>query len=186
MSLQARKIRLIMSLRRAGITDTRVLAALERVPREKFVLPHFHDQAYEDQALPIAQGQTISQPQIVALMTEALQVEKSHKVLEIGTGSGYQAAVLSRLARRVYTIERFQSLLKEAEARFHELRIHNITSKVADGAKGWKEQAPFDRIIVTAAADGVPQVLVDQLGDGGVMVVPVGAERGDQVLLRLT
>ena len=186
MSLQARKIRLIMSLRRAGITDTRVLAALERVPREKFVLPHFHDQAYEDQALPIAQGQTISQPQIVALMTEALQVEKTHKVLEIGTGSGYQAAVLSRLARRVYTIERFASLLKEAEARIHELRIHNITSKVADGAKGWKEQAPFNRIIVTAAADTVPQVLIDQLAEGGIMVVPVGAERGDQVLLRLT
>ena len=186
MSLQARKIRLIMSLRRAGITDTRVLAALERIPRENFVLPHFHDQAYEDQALPIAQGQTISQPQIVALMTEALQVEKTHKVLEIGTGSGYQAAVLSRLARRVYTIERFASLLKEAEARFHELRIHNITSKVADGAKGWKEQAPFNRIIVTAAADTVPQVLIDQLAEGGIMVVPVGAERGDQVLLRLT
>jgi protein-L-isoaspartate(D-aspartate) O-methyltransferase len=186
MSLQARKIRLIMSLRRAGITDTRVLAAIERIPRENFVLPHFHDQAYEDQALPIAQGQTISQPQIVALMTEALQVEKTHKVLEIGTGSGYQAAVLSRLARRVYTIERFASLLKEAEARFHELRIHNITSKVADGAKGWKEQAPFNRIIVTAAADTVPQVLIDQLAEGGIMVVPVGAERGDQVLLRLT
>jgi protein-L-isoaspartate(D-aspartate) O-methyltransferase len=186
MSLHARKIRLIMSLRRAGITDTRVLAALERVPREAFVLPHFHDQAYEDQALPIAQGQTISQPQIVALMTESLQVEKSHKVLEIGTGSGYQAAVLSRLARRVYTIERFQSLLKEAELRFRDLRIHNITSKVADGAKGWKEQAPFERIIVTAAADGIPQTLVDQLADGGIMVVPVGAERGDQVLLRLT
>ncbi len=186
MSLQARKIRLIMSLRRAGITDTRVLAAIERIPRENFVLPHFHDQAYEDQALPIAQGQTISQPQIVALMTEALQVEKTHKVLEIGTGSGYQAAVLSRLARRVYTIERFASLLKEAEARFHDLRIHNITSKVADGAKGWKEQAPFNRIIVTAAADTVPQVLIDQLAEGGIMVVPVGAERGDQVLLRLT
>jgi protein-L-isoaspartate(D-aspartate) O-methyltransferase len=186
MSLHARKIRLIMNLRRAGITDTRVLAALERIPRETFVLPHFHDQAYEDQALPIAQGQTISQPQIVALMTEALQVEKSHKVLEIGTGSGYQAAVLSRLARRVYTIERFASLLKEAEARFHALRIHNITSKVADGAKGWKEQAPFDRIIVTAAADSVPQSLLDQLSEGGIMVIPVGAERGDQVLLRLT
>ena len=186
MSLHARKIRLIMSLRRAGITDTRVLAALELIPREAFVLPHFHDQAYEDQALPIAQGQTISQPQIVALMTEALQVEKSHKVLEIGTGSGYQAAVLARLARRVYTIERFASLLKEAEARFHAMRIHNITSKVADGSKGWKEQAPFDRIIVTAAADGVPQALLDQLAEGGIMVVPVGAERGDQVLLRLT
>jgi protein-L-isoaspartate(D-aspartate) O-methyltransferase len=134
----------------------------------------------------IGHRSTISQPFIVALMTHLADVRPDHTSLEIGTGSGYQAAVLSRLARRVYTIERFQSLLKEAEARFHELRIHNITSKVADGAKGWKEQAPFDRIIVTAAADGVPQVLVDQLADGGVMVVPVGAERGDQVLLRLT
>jgi protein-L-isoaspartate(D-aspartate) O-methyltransferase len=114
MSLAARKIRLIMNLRRAGITDLAVLGAMERVPREAFVLPHFHDQAYEDQALPIAQGQTISQPQIVATMTEALQVTKSHKVLEIGTGSGYQTAVLSKLARRVYTIERFKSLLDEA------------------------------------------------------------------------
>jgi len=185
-SLAARKIRLIMSLRRAGVTDSAVLNALERVPREAFVLPHFHDQAYEDQALPIAQGQTISQPQIVAMMTEALQVTKSHKVLEIGTGSGYQTAVLSRLARRIYTIERFKSLLDEAEARFKQLRIHNITSKCADGSKGWKEQAPFDRIIVTAAAPELPQTLADQLAVGGIMVVPIGAERGDQVLERIT
>ncbi len=185
MSLAARKIRLIMSLRRAGVTDTAVLAAIERVPREVFVLPHFHDQAYEDQALPIAQGQTISQPQIVAVMTEALQVRKTHKVLEIGTGSGYQAAVLSKLARRVYTIERFKSLLKEAENRFHHLRLHNITSKAADGSKGWSEQAPFDRIIVTAAAEEIPQTLVDQLAVGGIMVLPVGPDKGDQVLIRL-
>ena len=186
MSLAARKIRLIMSLRRAGVTDSAVLNALERVPREAFVLPHFHDQAYEDQALPIAQGQTISQPQIVAMMTEALQVTKSHKVLEFGTGSGYQTAVLSRLARRISTIERFKSLLDEAEARFKQLRIHNITSKCADGSKGWKEQAPFDRIIVTAAAPELPQALADQLAVGGIMVVPIGAERGDQVLERIT
>jgi protein-L-isoaspartate(D-aspartate) O-methyltransferase len=186
MSLAARKIRLIMNLRRSGVTDTAVLAAMERLPRELFVLPNFHDQAYEDQALPIAQGQTISQPQIVAMMTEALQVKKSHKVLEIGTGSGYQAAVLSKLSRRVYTIERFKSLLQEAEARFHHLRIHNITSKCGDGSKGWKEQAPFDRIIVTAAADGFPQTLADQLAVGGIMVVPLGAERGDQVLMKIT
>ncbi len=185
MSLAARKIRLIMNLRRAGVTDTAVLAAIERVPRELFVLPHFHDQAYEDQALPIAQGQTISQPHIVAVMTEALQVRKSHKVLEIGTGSGYQAAVLSKLARRVYTIERFKSLLAEAEHRFHHLRLHNITSKVADGSKGWPEQAPFDRIIVTAAADEIPQILVDQLAVGGIMVIPVGPDKNDQVLVRL-
>ncbi|HEY4164355.1 MAG TPA: protein-L-isoaspartate(D-aspartate) O-methyltransferase [Dongiaceae bacterium] len=186
MSLAARKIRLIMTLRRAGITDLAVLGAMERVPREAFVLPHFHDQAYEDQALPIAQGQTISQPQIVAMMTEALQVTKSHKVLEIGTGSGYQTAVLSRLARRVYTIERFKSLLDEAEARFKHLRLHNITSKCADGGKGWKEQAPFDRIIVTAAAAEMPQTLAAQLAVDGIMVVPVGPERGDQVLERVT
>jgi protein-L-isoaspartate(D-aspartate) O-methyltransferase len=185
-SLAARKIRLIMNLRRAGITDSAVLNALERIPREAFVLPHFHDQAYEDQALPIAQGQTISQPQIVAIMTEALQVNKSHKVLEIGTGSGYQAAVLARLARRVYTIERFKSLLDEAEARFKQQRIHNITSKCADGGKGWKEQAPFDRIIVTAAAAEMPQTLIDQLAVGGIMVLPLGPERGEQVLFRVT
>jgi len=185
-SLAARKIRLIMGLRRAGITDSNVLNALERIPREAFVLPHFHDQAYEDQALPIAQGQTISQPQIVAIMTEALQVRKSHKVLEIGTGSGYQAAVLARLARRVYTVERFKSLLDEAEGRFKQLNIHNITSKCADGGKGWKEQAPFDRIIVTAAAAEMPQTLIDQLAVGGVMVLPLGPERGEQVLIRIT
>jgi protein-L-isoaspartate(D-aspartate) O-methyltransferase len=185
MSLAARKIRLIMSLRRAGITDTAVLAAIERTPREAFVLPHFHDQAYEDQALPIAQGQTISQPNIVAMMTEALHLRKTHKVLEIGTGSGYQAAILSKLARRVYTVERFRSLLVEAEARFHHLRLHNITSKVADGSKGWVEQAPFDRIIVTAAADEIPETLVDQLAVGGIMVLPVGPDKGDQVLIRL-
>jgi len=140
MSLHARKIRMIMNLRRAGLTDTNVLNAIERIPRELFVLDSFHDQAYEDQALPISHGQTISQPQIVAMMTEALDVKKSHKVLEIGTGSGYQAAVLSRLCRRLYTIERYKSLLAEAEQRFHHLRLHNITSRCSDGSRGWKEQ----------------------------------------------
>jgi protein-L-isoaspartate(D-aspartate) O-methyltransferase len=119
------------------------------------------------------------------MMTEALHLRKTHKVLEIGTGSGYQAAILSKLARRVYTVERFRSLLVEAEARFHHLRLHNITSKVADGSKGWVEQAPFDRIIVTAAADEIPETLVDQLAVGGVMVLPVGPDKGDQVLIRL-
>jgi protein-L-isoaspartate(D-aspartate) O-methyltransferase len=186
MSLHARKIRMIMGLRRAGLTDTNVLNAIERIPRELFVLDSFHDQAYEDQALPISHGQTISQPQIVAMMTEALDVKKTHKVLEIGTGSGYQAAVLSRLCRRLYTIERYKSLLAEAEQRFHHLRLHNITSRCSDGSRGWREQAPFDRIIVTAAAADVPQALVDQLAVGGIMVVPVGPERGDQVLVKLT
>jgi protein-L-isoaspartate(D-aspartate) O-methyltransferase len=185
MSLHARKIRMIMNLRRAGLTDGDVLNAIERIPRELFVLDHFHDQAYEDQALPISHGQTISQPQIVAMMTEALGVKKNHKVLEIGTGSGYQAAVLSKLCRRVYTIERYKSLLAEAELRFHHLRLHNITSRCGDGSKGWPEQAPFDRIIVTAAAAEVPSALADQLAVGGVMVIPVGPERGDQVLIKL-
>lgn len=186
MSLHARKIRLIMGLRRAGLTDTNVLNAIERIPREMFVLDSFHDQAYEDQALPISHGQTISQPQIVAIMTEALEVGKIHKVLEIGTGSGYQAAVLSRVCRRVYTIERYKSLLVEAEQRFHHLRLHNITSRCSDGSTGWPEQAPFDRIIVTAAASDIPQKLVGQLAIGGIMVVPIGPERGDQALIKLT
>jgi protein-L-isoaspartate(D-aspartate) O-methyltransferase len=186
MSLHARKIRMIMNLRRAGLTDTNVLNAIERIPRELFVLDSFHDQAYEDQALPISHGQTISQPQIVAQMTEALDVKKSHKVLEIGTGSGYQAAVLSKLCRRLYTIERYKSLLAEAEHRFHHLRLHNITSRCSDGSRGWREQAPFDRIIVTAAAAEVPEALIEQLAVGGILVIPVGPERGDQMLVKLT
>ncbi len=185
MSLQARKIRLIMNLRRAGIADTEVLGAIERVPREMFVPDSFHDQAYEDQALPIAQGQTISQPQVVAMMTEALRVDKTQKVLEIGTGSGYQTAVLAHLARRVYTIERFGSLSNAAEARMQELRLHNVTFRVADGHKGWPEQAPFERIIVTAAADEIPPMLIDQLAVDGIMVIPVGADVGEQILVKV-
>ncbi len=184
MSLAARKIRLIMALRRAGIVDGAVLNAMERIPREAFVLPSFHDQAYEDQALPISHGQTISQPQIVAMMTAALDLTKSHKVLEIGTGSGYQAAILSRLCRRVYTIERYRSLLNEAEARFESMRLNNITTRCADGSRGWPEQAPFDRIIVTAAAAEFPHDLAQQLMPGGILVVPVGPERGDQILMK--
>ncbi len=185
MSLAARKIRLIMALRRSGVTDTGVLAAVERIPRENFVPDSFHDQAYEDKALPIGQGQTISQPQIVALMTQALALTPRHKVLEIGTGSGYQTAVLARLARRVYTIERHQALLREAEARFAALRINNITSIAGDGMKGWPAQAPFDRIIVTAAAPELPEILLDQLAVGAIMVLPLGPERGDQELFKL-
>ena len=132
MSLAARKIRLIMALRRSGVTDTNVLAAIERIPREEFVPESFHDQAYEDKALPIGEGQTISQPQIVALMTQALELTSRHKILEVGTGSGYQAAVLSRLVRRVYTVERHRPLLREAEARFSSLGISNITTMAGD------------------------------------------------------
>jgi len=185
-SLAARKIRLIMALRQSGITDTAVLAAIERIPRERFVPALFHDQAYENRALPIGHGQTLSQPEIVATMTQALCVLRRHKVLEIGTGSGYQSAVLSRLARRVYTIERHRSLLQAAEQRFTELRLHNITTKAGDGSRGWPEQAPFDRIIVTAAAARAPAGLIQQLAIGGIMVLPIGPDRGDQELVRIT
>jgi protein-L-isoaspartate(D-aspartate) O-methyltransferase len=185
MSGEARKIRLIMELRRAGVIDTRVLSAIERVPREMFVPQPFLDQAYENTALPIGQGQTVSQPLVVALMSQALEVGERMKVLEIGTGSGYQAAVLAKLCRRVYTIERHKPLLVEAEARFRTLHIHNITAIAADGTRGWPEQAPFDRILVTAAAAERPQTLIDQLGEGGVMVLPVGSQGGEQVVMRL-
>jgi protein-L-isoaspartate(D-aspartate) O-methyltransferase len=186
LSIDARKIRLIMQLRRAGVTDTTVLAVIERLPREAFVPPSFIDQAYEDMALPIGSGQTISQPFVVAKMTQALELHDRLKVLEVGTGSGYQAAVLSRLVRRVYTIERHKPLLRDAEARFHQLGLHNITTRAGDGTKGWPEQAPFDRILVTAAADGdIPTTLTDQLAIGGVMIVPLGNDRRDQRVYRI-
>ena len=186
MTVAARKIRLIMRLRRAGISDTKVLSAIERIPREAFVPDSFQDQAYEDRTLPIGHGQTLSQPRVVALMTQALEIDRRIKVLEIGTGSGYQAAVLSRLCRRLYTIERHRELQRAAERRFQELRLHNITARLGDGAKGWPEQAPFARIMVTAAAAGIPESLVDQLAPGGIMVVPVGRPGADQTLLRVT
>ncbi len=186
MTIAARKIRLIMQLRRAGIADTNVLSAIERIPREAFVPESFQHQSYEDMTLPIGHGQTLSAPGVVALMTQALETDRRIKVLEIGTGTGYQAAILSRLCRRLYTIERHRELLGEAELRFRELRLHNITTRVGDGARGWPEQAPFSRIIVTAAAETVPATLVEQLAPGGIMVVPVGRQRGDQALLRLT
>ena len=179
MSQDSRKIRLIMDLRNQGVTDTAVLSAIEKMPREVFVEEAFLDQAYANQALPINCGQTISQPLIVGLMTQGLQVGNRHKVLEVGTGSGYQAAILSKLARRVYTIERHRDLLAQAEKRFTKLNIRNITSMAGDGYKGWPAQAPVDRILVTAAARIVPPELVAQLSDqGGIMVLPVG-ESGD-------
>jgi protein-L-isoaspartate(D-aspartate) O-methyltransferase len=181
----ARTVRLLMELRRAGITDVRVLGAIEKTPREMFVPPSFEDRAWENIALPIDAGQTISQPFVVALMTDSLQVGDRHKVLEIGTGSGYQAAILSRLARRVFTVERHYDLLREAERRFAALRLGNIVSRFGDGFKGWREQAPFDRIIVTAAAPEVPPALMDQLAPGGVLMMPVGGEHRDQRLLRV-
>jgi protein-L-isoaspartate(D-aspartate) O-methyltransferase len=185
MSNETEKARLVLSLRQQGITDQRILTTLERVPREMFVPPALGHKAYEDSALPISSGQTISQPFIVAYMTEALDVGSRHKVLEIGTGSGYQAVVLSHLCRRVYTVERRRNLLREAEERFAALRVHNITSWLGDGFKGWPEQAPFERIMVTAAAAKVPQSLVQQLADGGLMVLPVGPQHGDQEIWRV-
>ena len=186
MTPESRKIRLILELRRGGITDTRVLAAMERMPREVFVPQAFADKAYDNAALPIGHQQTVSQPMIVARMTQALEAGKRHKVLEIGTGSGYQAAVLSRVCRRLYTVERHRDLLVAAEKRFQQLRITNITARTGDGIRGWPEQAPFDRIIVTAAAqEGMLQGLVAQLAVGGVMVVPLGADNGEQRLMRV-
>lgn len=175
-----------MALRGQGISDQRVLSAIEKVPRELFVSDAFDDQAYDDTALPIECGQTISQPFVVAYMSQALKTDERCKVLEIGTGSGYQAAVLAHLCRRVYTIERYRTLLKQAEARFAALDLHTISTRVGDGGKGWPEQAPFDRIIVTAAASDVPPVLVDQLAPHGIMVVPIGEAGDTQQLLRIT
>jgi protein-L-isoaspartate(D-aspartate) O-methyltransferase len=181
----ARTVRLLMELRRVGIADARVLGAVEKTPRDVFVPPAFEDRAWENIALPIDSGQTISQPFVVALMTESLQVGDRHKVLEIGTGSGYQTAILSRLARRVFTVERHRDLLREADRRFSALRLGNIISRFGDGFKGWAEQAPFDRIIVTAAAPQIPPALIEQLAPGGILVLPVGGEHRDQNLLRV-
>ncbi|MEX0590381.1 MAG: protein-L-isoaspartate(D-aspartate) O-methyltransferase [Xanthobacteraceae bacterium] len=175
----------LLTMRRRGIHDIRVLRALELVPRELFVEPEQADHAYADSALPIECGQTISQPYVVAAMTEALKIEPSHKVLEIGTGSGYQAAVLAHLAGQVVTVERYRTLAEMAKRRLQSLDLGNVTVIVGDGALGAPAHAPFDRIIVTAAAPEVPQALVEQLVDGGIMVVPVGRSGGVQSLLRL-
>ncbi|HEY7457514.1 MAG TPA: protein-L-isoaspartate(D-aspartate) O-methyltransferase [Xanthobacteraceae bacterium] len=179
------RMEFLLAMRRRGIQDLRVLRALELVPRERFVEPEQVDLAYEDHALPIECGQTISQPYVVAAMTEALALEPTHKVLEIGTGSGYQAAVLAHLAGEVVTIERYRTLAETAERRLRGLGLNNVTVIVGDGALGAPEHAPFDRIIVTAAAPDIPQTLVDQLVDNGILVVPVGPMGGVQSLLRI-
>jgi protein-L-isoaspartate(D-aspartate) O-methyltransferase len=189
MSEDHRPIALVMELRGQGITDQRVLSALERTPRDLFVEEPFQPTAYENIALPIACGQTISQPYIVAYMTEALQLEQKHRVLEIGTGSGYQAAVLAPLCRMIYTIERHRPLLKAAEARFKALKLHNIVVRHGDGLAGWPEQAPFDRILLTAAISEIPEVLIDQLKPGGILIAPLSApgvfERISQHLVKI-
>lgn len=177
--------KLILELRSAGIADMRVLRAIERVPRELFVPPAFRERAYENVALPIGHHQTISQPYIVALMTEALEVTDRHIVLEIGTGSGYQAAVLGRLARRVFTVERHRAMVTAAEERFKQLRLNNITCRFGDGTKGWPEQSKFDRIMVTAAAAAIPDALLASLAEDGILIAPVGEEKRGQILLRV-
>ena len=176
---------LILRLRRAGVTDQRVVKAIESVPREMFVPPDGQDEAYAERALPIDCGQTISAPVIVGIMTAALDVQERDRVLEVGTGTGYQTAILARLCRRVYTIDRFRTLVEAAESRFRTLRLANVTTMVGDGMLGWPEQAPFDRIIVTAAGETVPEALKKQVRLGGVIVIPVGPLDGIQKLMRL-
>jgi len=171
---QTRMARLILALRSQGVTDPRVLDAIERTPREIFTPDLFKERAFEDSALPIACGQTISQPFIVGLMTQALTLGPRDRVLEIGTGSGYQTTILSKLARLVYTVERYRTLMKEAEERFRTLGLTNVITRFGDGGEGWAEQAPFDRILVTAAAPEEPKKLLAQLKPNGVLVAPIG------------
>ncbi|KFI27153.1 protein-L-isoaspartate O-methyltransferase [Haematobacter massiliensis] len=184
--LSERKMRFLFTLRSRGVTDTRVLAAMEKIDRGSFVTGVFAERAYDDTPLPIACGQTISQPSIVGLMTQALEAGPRDKVLEVGTGSGYQAAILSQLVRRVYTIDRHRRLVRQAEATFQRLGLHNITAFTADGSYGLPEQAPFDRILVTAAAEDPPGPLLAQLREGGIMVLPVGQSDAVQSLIKVT
>ena len=181
-----RKMQFLYTLRSKGVTDSRTLSAMEKIDRGAFVRGLFAERAYEDMPLPIACGQTISQPSVVGLMTQALNVQPRDKVLEVGTGSGYQAAVLSQLARRVYSVDRFSRLVREAQEVFDTLGIVNITTFSADGSHGLPDQAPFDRIIVTAAAEDPPGPLLAQLRLGGIMVVPVGQSDTVQSLIKVT
>jgi len=184
--LAERKMRFLFALRTRGVTDSRMLTAMEKIDRGLFVRGIFADRAYEDMPLPIACGQTISQPSVVGLMTQALQVNPRDTVLEVGTGSGYQAAILSQLARRVYTVDRYRRLVREAGELFHQLDLVNITAITADGSHGLPDQAPFDRILVTAAAEDPPGPLLEQLKPGGIMVVPVGQSDAVQALIKVT
>ncbi len=181
-----RKMRFLYALRSRGVTDTRVLTAMERVDRGLFVRGHFAARAYDDMPLPIACGQTISQPSVVGLMTQALNVQPRDTVLEVGTGSGYQAAILSQLCRRVYTVDRHRRLVREAQFVFQSLGLVNITAFAADGSFGLPDQAPFDRILVTAAAEDPPGPLLAQLKVGGIMIVPVGQSDTVQSLIKVT
>ena len=181
--LDVKKIRLILELRETGISDAKILSAIEKIPREKFIPENFRNQAYDNLALPIGDNQTISQPFVVARMTQLLELESKHKVLEVGTGSGYQSAVLSKLVRRVYTIERIKNLSIKAENIFKELKISNIVTKYADGNLGWKEQIPFDRIIITAATSHISKEISSQIDEGGIIVSPINS-KNKQIIIK--
>jgi protein-L-isoaspartate(D-aspartate) O-methyltransferase len=180
------RMQFLLGLRKRGITDAAVLRAMDEVPREHFVDKPFLSSAYADQALPIACGQTISQPYVVAYMSEHLRVQPDHRVLEIGTGSGYQAAVLSRLAREVISVERYRTLADAARNRLASLGYDNVEVRAGDGLAGVPERAPYDRIIITAAAETIPDTLVGQLAEGGAMLLPLGPHAGAQQLVKLT
>jgi len=180
------RMEFLLTLRRRGIGDAAVLRAMDEVPRERFVETEFTGTAYADRALPISCGQTISQPYVVAYMTEQLALRPHHRVLEVGTGSGYQAAILSRLAREVVSVERYRTLAEQARERLAELGYNNVDVVVGDGFAGVPAKAPYDRVIVTAAAETVPQTLIDQLADNGVMVLPLGPHDGAQHIVKLT
>jgi protein-L-isoaspartate(D-aspartate) O-methyltransferase len=180
------RMEFMLTLRQRGISDKAVLRAMDAVPREHFVEARFTDSAYADQAMPIACGQTISQPYVVAYMTEQLAVRPNHRVLEVGTGSGYQAAVLSRLAREVVTLERYRTLANSARARLKTLNYTNVEVLLGDGFGGEPMRAPYDSIIVTAAAEAIPPALIAQLAEDGVMVLPLGPHGGAQELIKLT
>ena len=179
------KMQFMLTLRNRGVNDNRVLQAMEQVPRHLFVQGHFQPRAYDDMALPIQSGQTISQPSVVGKMTMALDVGPRHKVLEVGTGSGYQAAILSHLARRIYTVERHRPLARQATKLFESLDLVNVTVITGDGSRGLPDQAPFDRILLTAAAEDPPANLLAQLRMGGIMVLPVGQTDAVQSLIKV-
>ena len=181
--LDVRKIRLILELRESGIANSAVLSAVETIPREKFISENYRNQSYENIALPIGENQTISQPYVVAKMTELLEVKNNHKVLEIGTGSGYQCAILSKLARRVYTIERIKKLYEKSCKIFEELQLTNIVSKYEDGNNGWIEQIPFDRIIFTAATQNITERIFSHIKEDGIIVCPIIREN-KQVIIK--
>jgi protein-L-isoaspartate(D-aspartate) O-methyltransferase len=185
-TFRTRADRMLDMLRDAGVTDARVLEAMVEIPREAFVPPLFRDRAYEDTALPIGHGQTISRPVVVGLMTQALDVGRRRRVLEVGTGSGYQTAVLARLSGAVYTIEIQKGLAEDAKIRLKQLGFDNVIAKQGDGTIGWRPFAPFDRILAAAVAADVPAALADQLAEDGVMVLPIGVRRTEQRMVKVT